>query len=222
VASRTNKPITVALVNDYDVVIVGVANMFDQYRDRVVVAELDSNEPVEDAVDIVLYDNFAQPESDHDEIAVLVANPRASRVVVYTWNLHPDLILSAQQQGAHGYLSKTLPARELVAALEAVHAGDTVISNVPPRARSAVGLDWPGRGEGLSDRESEILALITQGQSNAEVAALTYLSPNTVKSYIRTIYRKIEVSSRTQAVLWGVKHGFTADHHRIEHWRGGP
>ena len=54
------------------------------------------------------------------------------------------------------------------------------------RGRSAVGLDWPGRGEGLSDRESEILALITQGRSNAEVAALTYLSPNTVKSYIRT------------------------------------
>jgi DNA-binding CsgD family transcriptional regulator len=72
------------------------------------------------------------------------------------------------------------------------------------RARSAVGLDWPGRGEGLSDRESEILALITQGKSNAEVAAQTYLSPNTVKSYIRTIYRKIEVGSRTQAVLWDV------------------
>ena len=52
------------------------------------------------------------------------------------------------------------------------------------------------------------MALITQGKSNAEVAALTYLSPNTVKSYIRTIYRKIEVGSRTQAVLWGVNHGF--------------
>ena len=72
------------------------------------------------------------------------------------------------------------------------------------RACSAVGLDWPGRGEGLSDRASEILALITQGKSNAEVAAQTYLSPNTVKSYIRTIYRKIEVGSRTQAVLWDV------------------
>ena len=220
-ASRGNKPITVALVDDYDVVVMGVANMFDQYRDRVVVAELDSNKPVKDAVDIVLYDSFAQPESDHEEIAVLVANPRARRVVVYTWNFHPDLILSARQ-GAHGYISKTLPARELVAALEAVHAGETVISDVPPRTRSSVGLDWPGRGEGLSDRESEILALITQGKSNAEVAALTYLSPNTVKSYIRTIYRKIEVSSRTQAVLWGVNHGFTPDHHRIEHWRGGP
>jgi DNA-binding NarL/FixJ family response regulator len=221
-APRANSPITVALVDDYDVVLMGVANMFNRYRDRVVIVELDSNEPLEDAVDIVLYDSFAQPESDHEEIAVLVANPRARRVVVYTWNFHPDLIASAQQRGAHGYLSKTLPARELVTALEAVHAGETVMSDAPPRARSAVGLDWPGRGEGLSDRESEILALITQGKSNAEVAALTYLSPNTVKSYIRTIYRKIGVGSRTQAVLWGVDHGFTPDHHRIAHWRGGP
>ena len=215
-------PITVALVDDYDVVVKGVANMLEPYRDRIVIAELDSSMPVKDTVDIVLYDSFAQPESDHEEIGVLVANPSARRVVVYTWNFHPDLIASAQQHGAHGYLSKTLAARELVAALESVHAGQTVISDVPPRARSIPGLDWPGRGEGLSDREAEILALITQGKSNADVARLTYLSPNTVKSYIRTIYRKLGVGSRTQAVLWGVDHGFTPDHHRIEHWRGGP
>ncbi len=215
-------PITVALVDDYDVVVKGVANMLDPYRDRIIVAELDSTMPVSDRVDIVLYDSFAQPESDHQEIGHLVANPRAGRVVVYTWNFHPDLIASAQAHGAHGYLSKTLPARDLVAALEAVHAGETVISPAAPRARSAPGLDWPGRGEGLSDREAEILALITQGKSNADVARLTYLSPNTVKSYIRTIYRKLGVSSRTQAVLWGVKHGFTPDHNRIEHWKGGP
>jgi DNA-binding NarL/FixJ family response regulator len=221
-ATGRDRPITVALVDDYDVVVMGVANMFDKYRDRVVVAELDANMDVKDDVDIVLYDSFAQPESDRGEIAVLVANPHARRVVVYTWNFHPDLIESARRQGAHGYLSKTLPARELVAALEAVHAGEAVVSDGPPRVRSAVGLDWPGRAEGLSDRESEILALITQGKSNAEVAKLTYLSPNTVKSYIRTIYRKIDVGSRTQAVLWGVEHGFTPDHHRIDHWRGGP
>lgn len=215
-------PITVALVDDYDIVVKGVANMLDPYRDRVVIAELDSSMPVEDVVDIVLYDSFAQPESDHEEIGALVAHSRAHRVVVYTWNFHPDLIASAQQHGAHGYLSKTLPARELVAALESVHAGQTVISDVAPRARSAPGLDWPGRREGLSDREAEVLALITQGKSNADVARLTYLSPNTVKSYIRTIYRKLGVTSRTQAVLWGVQHGFTPDHHRIEDWRGGP
>jgi len=215
-------PIRVALVDDYDVVLLGLAQMLDQYRDRVIIAEIDTNEPVKDIVDIVLYDSFAQPESDHDEISVLVENPRARRVVVYTWSFHPDLIRTARQQGVHGYLSKTLAARDLVAALEAVHAGQVIVSDPPPRARSTSGLDWPGRGEGLTDRESEILALITQGKSNADVAALTFLSPNTVKSYIRTIYRKIDVASRTQAVLWGVNNGFTPDHHRIDHWRAGP
>ena len=215
-------PITVALVDDYDVVLLGVAQMLDQYRDRVVVAEIDSNEPLDDPVDIVLYDSFAQPESDHEQIRVLVENPRARRVVVYTWNFHPDLVDSARRQGARGYLSKTLTARDLVAALEAVHAGEVVVSDQPPRARSTIGLNWPGRGEGLTDRESEILALITQGKNNADVAALTFLSPNTVKSYIRNIYRKIDVASRTQAVLWGVNNGFTPDHHQIDHWRGGP
>jgi DNA-binding NarL/FixJ family response regulator len=215
-------PITVALVDDYDVVLAGVAKMLDRYRDRVLVVEIDANEPLKDAVDIALYDSFAQPESDHDEIELLVRNPRAHRVVVYTWNFHPALIESARSKGAHGYLSKTLPARELVDALEAVHAGELVVSDPPRRADHSAGQDWPGRAEGLTDRESEILALITQGKSNIEVAQLTYLSPNTVKSYIRTIYRKIEVDSRTKAVLWGIGHGFTPDHHRIDNWRPAP
>jgi len=218
----SGSPVTVALVDDYDVVLLGLAHMLDPYSDRVVIAEIDANETVTDVVDIALYDSFAQPESDRAEIGVLVGNPRARRVAVYTWNFHPDLVASARRQGAQGYLSKTLPARDLVTALEDIHAGHDVISDPSPRARSAVGLDWPGRGEGLTDREAEILALITQGKSNADVAALTYLSPNTVKSYIRTIYRKIHVASRTQAVLWGVDHGFTPDHRRIDHWRGGP
>ncbi len=215
-------PILIALVDDYDVVLTGVASMLAPYRDRILVAEIDANEPLSDTVDIALYDSFAQPEADHDEIEVLVRSSRAKRVVVYTWNFAPELIDSARQRGADGYLSKRLPARELVEALEAVHAGETVISEASKRTRSAANLDWPGRHEGLTDREAEVLALITQGKSNAEVAATTFLSPNTVKSYIRSVYRKIDVSSRTQAVLWGVRHGFTPDHHRIDHWRGGP
>ena len=219
--SNGGRPIHVALVDDYDVVVMGVANMLEPYRDRVVVAELDTNMPVEDGVDIALYDSFAQPESDHEEIKALIDNPRARRVVVYTWNFHPDLLASARDLGVHGYLSKALTARELVAALEAVHAGEIVVSPPAAKVRTQRG-DWPGRGEGLTDREAEILALITQGKNNAEVAALTYLSPNTVKSYIRGLYRKIDVESRTQAVLWGVDHGFLPDKRRIEHWRGGP
>jgi len=217
-----SRPLTVALVDDYDVVLKGLAHMFDDYRDRIVVSEIDSNASLEDSVDIVMYDSFAQPESDQQELNALVNNPRARNVVVYTWNFHPVLVGTAREQGVKGYLSKTLAAHELVSALELVHAGEEVISEPARRSGSAIGLDWPGRREGITDRESEILALITQGKSNAEVAALTYLSPNTVKSYIRNTYRKIGAQSRSQAVLWGVEHGFRPDHHRIDHWLGGP
>ncbi len=215
-------PIRVALVNDYDVVVLGLARILERYDDRLVIAEIDTNQPVEDIVDLVLYDAFAQPESDRGEIGELVANPRAGAVVVYTWNLHPELVERARAQGARGYLSKALPARDLVDALEAVHSGELVISEPERRVRAVNGSDWPGREEGLTDRESEVLALISQGMSNAEIADLTYLSPNTIKTYIRSIYRKIDVDSRTQAVLWGVGHGFQPDKRRIEHWRGGP
>lgn len=220
--TNATRALTVTLVDDYDVVLTGLAHLFDRYRDRVVVSEIDANAVLSDTIDVVLYDSFAQPESDHHEIAELVANPRARHVVVYTWNFEPELVRSALEQGVHGYLSKTLAARELVEALEAVARGEIVVSEAKRRAPSAAGLDWPGRLEGITDRESEILALITQGKSNAEVAKLTYLSPNTVKSYIRSVYRKIGATSRTQAVLWGVANGFTPDHHRIEHWLGGP
>jgi DNA-binding NarL/FixJ family response regulator len=215
-------PIRVALVDDYDVVLKGLAHMFDEYRDRVVVAEINANTETHDEVDVVLYDSFAQPESDHQEIAVLVRNPRARRVVVYTWNFHPDLIDAARSLGVQGYLSKTLTAPQLVTAIEAIHAGDVIISEHTRRAPSAPGSDWPGRLQGITDRESEILALITQGKTNADVARLTYLSPNTVKSYIRSVYRKIGVDSRTHAVLYGIAHGFAPDTHRIDHWMGGP
>ncbi len=115
-----------------------------------------------------------------------------------------------------------MPARELVDALESIHAGDVIVSPKPGKTHTTIGLDWPGRAEGLTDREAEILALITQGRSNAEIAELTFLGINSIKSYIRSTYRKIGVASRTQAVLWGVDHGFKPDHRRIDHWRGGP
>ncbi|MCU1346547.1 MAG: LuxR family transcriptional regulator [Acidimicrobiia bacterium] len=213
------RPITVALVDDYDVVLIGLAHMFDRYSDRIIVAEIDANTSVAEAVDIALYDTFAQPEADQGEITVLIDHPRARRAVVYTWNFHPDLIATAMSKGASGYLSKTLPAEALVEALEAIHRGELIVSPSPGRARPEVGLEWPGRAEGLTNRESEILALITQGKSNLEVASLTFLSKNSVKSYIRSTYRKIGVQSRTQAVLWGIEHGFQPDHRRIDHWR---
>jgi DNA-binding NarL/FixJ family response regulator len=212
--------IRIALVNDYEVVVAGVAHLLDRYRDRVVVAEIDLTEPVAEDVDIALYDNFAQGEADHDDIEALIASPQAQRVVVYTWNFDDDLVQAALSKGTDGYLSKALPASDLVDALERVHGGEVVVSEAPNRGRLSVGQDWPGRSEGLTERESEILALITQGRTNSEIGAITYLSINSIKTHIRSAYRKIGATSRTQAVLWGIEHGFRPDHRRVDHWRG--
>ena len=214
-------PVRVALIDDYDVVVYGLAHMLEPFRTRVEVVELDLNAPVSVDVDIAMYDTFAQPESDRYDFRSILENPHAARVVIYTWSFDPGLVAAARRQGVHGYLAKSLPADQLVEALESVHAGEIVVSVPHRRVNSAPGLDWPGRDDGLTDRESEILALITQGRNNAEIAELSYLSPNTIKSYIRTIYRKIGVGSRTQAVLWGVDHGFSPSGHRIEHWGTG-
>ncbi len=215
-------PINIALVNDYDVVLAGLQRMLERFSERVRVCEIDANTSLGEPVDVVLYDNFAQPESDHDEIDTLIAHPLASEIIVYTWNFHDELVAAALQRGASGYLSKTLTGAEIVDCIEAVHAGNTVVRDAPRRPRSDDGLEWPGRREGLTDREAEILALITQGKSNDEISKLTFLSPNTIKSYIRVLYRKLGVGSRTQAVLWGIDHGFSPDHRRLEFWRTRP
>ena len=69
-------------------------------------------------------------------------------------------------------------------------------------------LENHGREHGLTRRESQVISLITQGLSNAEIAATTFLSINSVKTYIRSTYRKIGVARRAQAVVWGMRNGF--------------
>lgn len=73
------------------------------------------------------------------------------------------------------------------------------------------GGQWPGREAKLSARESEVLSLITQGYTNNDIATRSYLSINSVKSYIRSAYRKIGVERRSQAVRWGMENGMLPD-----------
>jgi DNA-binding NarL/FixJ family response regulator len=121
------------------------------------------------------------------------------------------MIRDAVAAGARGYLSKVLTGPEIVAALERVMNGEIVI--LPGDNETSVdgAGDWPGRAAGLTPREAEILALITQGLTNQEIADRVYLSINSVKTYIRTAYRRIGVERRSQAVLWGVANGFEPD-----------
>jgi DNA-binding NarL/FixJ family response regulator len=206
--------IRIALVNDYEVVVRGLASMLRSYRDTFDVVELDAGTEPSEHVDIALYDTFAATAGDRDEVKTLARDSKSRKVVVYSWDFDERLVADALANGAAGYVSKGLPAHELVAALLAVHSGESRVHAVPAGAPAAVVGDWPGREEGLTQRESEMLALITQGLSNAQIAERTRLSMNSVKSYIRTCYRRIGVTNRSHAILWGIEHGFRPDHGR--------
>ncbi|NPD04371.1 response regulator transcription factor [Nocardioides sp. zg-1308] len=206
--------IRVALVNDDEVVVRGLDAMMRSYPHRVEIVELVAGRQVSRPVDVALYDTFGMGQGNGPAVARLIASPQVRQVAVYTWNFQPWLTRDTLDQGVRGYLSKSLPAARLVDALGAIASGQVVVS--PARNRSSiVGGDWPGREEGLTAREAEVLSLITMGLSNQDIAERTLLSINSIKSYIRSAYRKIDVDSRSKAVLWGVEHGMRADRVRI-------
>ena len=212
-------PLTVAIVNDYEIVVAGVAAALAPFGDRVVVVELDAQLPVLRDVDLILYDTFGQVQGDGVDLETLVNGGRA-KVVIFSWNLDDDLVDRTLAHGAAGYLSKELTAEEMVDGLEASWRGEVVRparaeKSDSPRASSGIKGVWPGSGQGLSAREAEVIALITQGLSNDEIARTTYLSINSVKTYIRGAYRKIGITRRSQAVIWGMKHGFEPDTMRL-------
>jgi len=206
-------PVRVAVVNDYEIVVAGIASLLAPYADRVAVVELDTQLPVLSDVDVILYDTFGQVQGDGIDLEDLVRGGGA-RVAIFSWNTETALVERALRRGAAAYLSKELGAEEIVAALERVHAGERVVPANAEQVEDAAG-QWPGREFGLTAREAEVVALITQGLSNQEVADRTYLSINSVKTYIRTAYRKMGVSSRSQAVGWGVLHGFEPSRSRV-------
>ena len=164
--------IRVALVNDDEVVVRGLDSMLRNYSHRIEVVELVAGKQVSEPVDVALYDTFGMGQGNGTAVEHLVESPRVKAVAVYTWNFQPWLTRDTLNQGVRGYLSKSLPAARLVEALCAIAAGQLVVS--PSKGRSAlVGGDWPGRAEGLTAREAEVLSLITMGLSNQEIAERT-------------------------------------------------
>ena len=206
--TTVSSPLRLAIVDDYAVVIAGVASFLA--AERIDVVETGASLPVISDVDIVLFDTFGQIDGDGIDLEDFVRDSGAM-VVIYSWNLESSIIQQAIAAGARGYLSKVLTGPEVVAALERVMSGEVVI--LPGDSESSVdgAGDWPGRSVGLSPREAEVLALITQGLSNQEIADRVFLSINSVKSYIRNAYRKIGVERRSQAAVWAMENGFKPD-----------
>lgn len=202
------RPLRVALVNDYEVVVAGLQALLEPYADRVRLVELVTGTRAGDQADVVLFDSFAQ---SFEKVRVDDIAPPEVPVVVYTWDERPHVHDVAVDWGAVASVPKSMTADELVEALEKAHAGARMRPRGVRGGRVSGVRRWPGQAAGLTERESEVLALLAAGHSNDEIAALLHLSVNSVKTYLRHAYRKAGVNRRSQATVWALDHGFEPD-----------
>lgn len=199
-SSPTREPVvSVAAVNDYDLVVNGLAAMLRQdrrllVRDRIVIGE-----PVRDPVQVALFDTFGRTEPLESELKQLLADPLVERVAVFTMELLPDMIDAADAAGASGFISKGLTRDEIADAILEVAAGRPVEAVGHRRTPIEPELDWPGRAQGLSMRESEVVVLAAEGRTNAEIGEALYIGTETVKSHLHSAYSKLKVRNRVEA-----------------------
>ena len=201
-ATRT---IRVAIANDYELVVAGVAALLAPYP-QIEIVELAANRIPRAAADIVLFDTYGHRDLGMSRVKELVNGEHGAAVVVYTFEFEPGLVDRALSAGVRGYLDKRDSAQRLVAALERVAAGEIAVSSGGTKLHRAE-IEWPGRSSGLSARESELLPLLAEGLKNNEIAEALYLSVNTVKTHLKDLYRKLGASNRAQAVAAAAEAG---------------
>lgn len=190
-----DRPLRLAIVSRQEVVSRGLTAMLADYPDRVIVTSLPSVFSPATGVDVVLYDTYGLHQSDGADLRHLIDDTDV-KVLIYARDMRPDLRARALAIGATAWVSMSVRSADLVEAVEAVAAGRPMTSQVPIAPA------------GLSPREEEILSLIAQGLSNQEITEKLVLTLNTLKSHVRTTYRKIGVTTRAQAVAYALHHGF--------------
>ena len=222
----TGEPIRVVIADDQRVVRDGLVTILGAMDGvQVVGAAQDGAEAValagQQDADVVLMD-LRMPNMDGVEATRAVRASPATAVVVLTTYTDDESILAALQAGAAGYLTKNAGRDDIRRALEAAVAGQSVLDPVAAArlveaagrepaaaglAGSAPGGPGPGLPDGLTEREGEVLALIAQGLSNAEIASQLFVSRSTVKTHINQIFAKTHSRDRPQAIVYAQQHG---------------
>lgn len=215
----TAPPVRIVLVDDHEMVIEGLKAMLAAFSGRVtVVGQAVGADRVLSVVtsldpDIVLCDVRMQGSSGLDVCQQLRKRDPTRKVVMLSVYDDEQYLFQALRVGAAGYLLKSISSEELVRQLEFAHRGETAID--PGMAARAVDTAarlqrdefWPGARQGLTQRESEILALVVNGLSNRAIAARLVIGDETVKTHLSSIYRKLSVSDRTGAVATALREG---------------
>lgn len=161
--------------------------------------------------DVILMD-IVMPDMDGVEaIRQILRETPATRIIALTIYRQEQYMLDAIRAGARGYLLKTVDARDLIAAIEAVHRGDYLIDPIiAAHVLSEFHMQMPeaARVELLTESEMAVLRLIAQGVDNKDIAQALNYSVYTVANRLRTIYEKLHVTNRTQAALYALRQGW--------------
>lgn len=215
--------IKVILADDHALVREGTRSLLEQEPDIEVVGEAsDGEEAVKLVTDLrphVVLMDIAMPKLNGIEATRQIkARYPATAVLILTAYDNDQYILALLEAGAAGYLLKNVKGSDLVNAIRAVHAGEAVLHPIIAQKvfnRLATSAQQGGgqvQPQDLSEREMEILRLAARGMSNQDIANKLFLSRRTVQAHLGNIFRKMDVGSRTEAILEALKKGwFTLD-----------
>ena len=161
--------------------------------------------------DIVLYDVINLNDGNGSDLEYLLKDT-VSTVIAIDRTLKPELGTRAKEKGVEWAITLDITPDDLVAVIYDAASGHLEQSHV---AQEWDPSEFLGARPASVRRESEVLQLVVLGRSNQEIADTMFLSVNSVKTYIRSTYRKINVTTRAQAIVWAIHHGFPTE--RLDH-----
>jgi DNA-binding NarL/FixJ family response regulator len=204
------------LVDDHELVRLGLKTLLSRYPAFKVVAEAASAAEAVVNVqnhhpDIVIMDIRLGGRSGIDATRDILAQSPETRVVMLTSYPEDELLFDAIAAGASAYVLKHIGSGELIHVLEAVGRGESVLDpavtqKVFHKLRESARQSEDAAFAALTDQELRILALITDGKTNKEIAAEIFLSERTVRNYVSSILEKLNLSSRAEAAAYAVRH----------------
>ena len=216
---RLSDPLRVIVVDDHQMVLDGLRAMLAPYSAQVEIVG-EATEPdlalkiiIEQEPDITLLDVRLRGSSGLDLCAEIRKRQPGCKVVFLTVYDDEQYLYQALRLGAAGFLLKRVRGGELVDHLLRIHQGEVLIDpSLATKVAMSVahlrgGEFWPGARLGLTQRESEVLALMVAGLSNRAIAGRLIVSEETVKTHARGIYRKLDVSDRSGAVAAALREG---------------
>jgi DNA-binding NarL/FixJ family response regulator len=204
---KRDNVIRVMLVDDHLAFRKGMAALIESEPDLRVIAEAGDGTKVLEIFrvnkpDVVLMDLRLPGMGGVEAIIALRKEfPDARVIVLTTFDMDED-IFRAMQSGAKSYLLKDTPEDELAETIRAVHAGRQVL----PRKVAERLAERQQRAD-LSEREVEALQLLIKGRSNKEIGAALFITEDTVKAHLKTLFSKLHVKDRTEAAISAIRHG---------------